>query len=437
MRPHGLRARVILAAAVAIVVAVVLLALAVPALLSRQLERSLDSSLRTRAADVARLAASSPDLVTERGALEGGGLLVQVVDRRGRLVARSGTLGIRVLPLGGPGRVALEARRASAADGTLGTDPIRLYAAPLGELGASEAAGGAVLVAGSTAETEATLADTRRLVLLVALLAAALGAALAAVLTRTALLPLTRLSSGARDIAATGDAARRLPTPPATDEIAELAATLNAMLASLERARESERRFVGDASHELRTPLTALRGNISYLAHHGADDAVLADLEADAARLSELLDDLLALAREDAAAPARGEPVDLAEVACAAADHGAGVDARHVTVQGERAALERAAGNLVRNARRHGRGTVTISTRRDGDRALLTVADEGPGLSGEEAEHAFERFWRGPTACGDGSGLGLAIVRAIAERHGGRVRVDGATFTVDLPASSD
>jgi signal transduction histidine kinase len=427
----------VLAAAVAIVAAVVLLALAVPALLSRQLERSLDTSLRARAADVARLAASSPDLVTERGALEGGGLLVQVVDRSGRLVARSGTLGIRVLPLAGPGRAALEGRRASTGDGTLGTEPVRLYAAPLGELGASEAAGGAVLVAGSTAETEATLADTRRLVLLVALLAAALGAALAALLTRTALRPLTRLSSGARDIAATGDAARRLPTPPATDEVGELAATLNAMLASLERAREAERRFVGDASHELRTPLTALSGNISYLARHGADDAVLADLEADAARLGELLDDLLALAREDAAAPARGEPVDLAEVARTAADPGAEIDARSVTVHGERAALERAAGNLVRNARRHGRGVVTISTRRDGDRALLTVADEGPGLLPEEAERAFERFWRGASARGDGSGLGLAIVRAIAQRHGGRVRVEGAAFTIDLPLPPD
>ena len=253
---------------------------------------------------------------------------MQVVDRRGRLVARSGTLGIRVLPLDGPGRAALARRRAGTGDLALGTEPIRVYAAPLGELGASDAAGGAVLVAGSTAETEATLSDTRRLVLLVALLAAALGAALAAVLTRAALRPLTRLSSGARDIAATGDAARRLPAPPATDEVAELAATLNAMLASLERARETERRFVGDASHELRTPLTALRGNISYLARHGADDALLADLEADAARLSELLDDLLALAREDAAAPARGEPVDLAEVARAAADPGARLDVR-------------------------------------------------------------------------------------------------------------
>jgi signal transduction histidine kinase len=426
---------VILAAAVAIVVAVVLLALAVPALLSRQLEDSLDSSLRARAADVARLAASSPGLVTERGALEGGGLLVQVVDRRGRIVARSGTLGIRVLPLDGPGRAALDERRAGVAAGRLGTEPVRIYAAPLGELGASDAAGGAVLVAGSTAETDSTLADTRRIVLLAALLTAALGAALAAVLTRTALRPLTRLSSGAREIAATGDASRRLPTPPSSDEVGELAATLNAMLISLERAREAERRFVGDASHELRTPLTALRGNISYLARHGADDALLADLEADATRLSELLDDLLALAREDAAAPARGEPLDLAEVARAAADPGAVVEAQSVVVEGERAALERAAGNLVRNARRHGQGTVTIRTRRDGDRALLSVADEGPGLPPEAAERAFERFWRGPSARGEGSGLGLAIVRAIAERHGGRVRVERAAFTIELPVA--
>ncbi|HET8951079.1 MAG TPA: HAMP domain-containing sensor histidine kinase [Solirubrobacteraceae bacterium] len=437
MKPLSLRARLIAAAAAAIVVAVVLLALAVPALLSRQLAGSLDDSLHARAVDVARLAAASPNLLTKPGSLEGGGLLVQVVDRRGRIVARSGALGVRVLPLEGPGRTALAARRADYGDGRLGAEPIRIYAAPLGELGASDAAGGAALVADSTAAIEDTLADTRRLVLLVALVAAALGAALAAALTRRALGPLTRLSSGAQDIAATGDAARRLPVPAAADEVAGLAGTLNAMLASLERARESERRFVGDASHELRTPLTALRGNIDYLARHERDDTVLAEVEHDAARLSELLDDLLALAREDAAAPARGEPLDLAEVARAAADTGTEVDAASVGVLGERPALERAAENLVRNAHHHGRGTVTVVVRREGDRALLTVADEGPGLSAEEAERAFERFWRGATARGQGSGLGLAIVRAIAERHGGRVTVDGARFTIDLPASQE
>ncbi|MEA2311077.1 MAG: two-component system, OmpR family, sensor kinase [Solirubrobacteraceae bacterium] len=442
MRPATLRARVVLAATVAIVVAVVLLALAVPALLERQLRGSLDSALQTRAADVARLAASTPDLLTEPGVLEGrlsgGSALVEVIDRRGRIVARSSDLGVRVLPDRTAQERALHARAVSYEDAELGSEPIRLYAAPLGELGGGAAAGGAVLVAGPTAPIADTVSRTRRLVLLAALAAAALGALLAAALTRRALGPLRRLSSGARAIERTGEPSARLPRPAADDEVGELAATLNAMLASLERAREAERRFVGDASHELRTPLTALRGNVSYLARHGADPAALADLEADAARMSALLDDLLALAREDAAAPVIGEPVDLAELArdAAAADENARASGPPALVSGERPALERAVGNLVRNARRHGPagGRIEIVTSADGAHARIAVADEGTGLTPEQAAHAFERFWRAPGAPEEGSGLGLAIVRAIAERHGGRVTVDGARFEIELPA---
>src|SRR6185295_173519 len=107
--------------------------------------------------------------------------------------------------------------------------------------------------------------------------------------------------------------------------------------------------------------------------------------------------------------------------------------------RGERAALERAAGNLVRNARRHGPpdGAITVTVSARDGRALLTVADEGDGLTAEAVEHAFERFWRGPDAPAPGSGLGLAIVRSIVERHGGSVRVDGARFTLDLPGAAD
>jgi signal transduction histidine kinase len=151
---------------------------------------------------------------------------------------------------------------------------------------------------------------------------------------------------------------------------------------------------------------------------------VIADIEAGAARLSELLDDLLALAREDAAAPVKGEPVRLADLA---EDP---VIERDVTVLGERPALERAVGNLVRNAHKHGRGRVTVTVGGDGEWAFVRVEDEGPGLSPAEAERAFERFYRGAGARGEGSGLGLAIVRSIAERHGGRVEVDGARFTL-------
>jgi signal transduction histidine kinase len=449
LRPKTLRIRIAAAAAAAIVVAVVVLGVAVVARLDDQLEGSLDRTLKERAVEVARLSASTPALLTQPGALEGrlGGsaLFVQVVDHRGRIVARSGGLGSRVLPEDAAARSALRDRRAAYGDDSLGTEPIRVYAAPLGELGQGAAAGGAVIVAGTTAESRDTLDTTRGFVVLVAVAAAILAALLAAVLARRALTPLARLSTGARAIARTGDASQRLSAPSDRDEVGALAETLNAMLASLERAREAERRFVGDASHELRTPLTALRGNVAYVTRHGADDAVLADIEADVARLNALLDDLLALAREDAAAPARGEPVDLVDVALEAAEADPGDNAvvqggrGSAVVEGERPALARAIGNLVVNARKHGPpdGRITITVTADHDRASVTVADEGPGLESDEAAHAFERFWRGPRAGGDGSGLGLAIVRAIAERHGGRVAVDGARFTIDLRRLTD
>jgi signal transduction histidine kinase len=104
-----------------------------------------------------------------------------------------------------------------------------------------------------------------------------------------------------------------------------------------------------------------------------------------------------------------------------------------VVVLGDRAALARALENLVENARLHGSGRITVETRASNGIATISVADEGAGLRADEAEHAFDRFWRGHSD-GGGSGLGLAIVRATAQRHGGDVRVSGARFTIELPA---
>jgi signal transduction histidine kinase len=182
---------------------------------------------------------------------------------------------------------------------------------------------------------------------------------------------------------------------------------------------------VADASHELRTPLTALRGNVEHLARHGASPELVADLQADAARLARLADDLLALSREEAASVPADE-VALHELAADAdADE---VETVPVVVRGDRDALARALSNLVENARRHGNGRVAVRVRAVDSRGRLEVEDEGPGVPDSEREHVFERFH------GQGSGLGLAIVRATAERHGGNVYVEGARFTIDLPA---
>jgi two-component system OmpR family sensor kinase len=418
----NLRLRTILAAAAATMLAVVVLGSAVDVLVTRHLRHELDRALRTRAIGGAQLAASAPALLTTAGALDapagGTQTLVEVVDRRQRIVARSLSLGGRVLP-GSLAREAISGGTSRYRTVSFAGDELRVYVAPL----ANVSGGGAVLVAASTADLSSTISTLQGLTIIAALLAAGVGAAAAALLMRGALQPLARLDRAAGEIGRTGDASRRLPDPHGADEVGRLATTLNAMLDSLERARESERRFLADASHELRTPLTALRGNVAHLARHGATPALVADLEADAERLARLADDLLTLSREEAAEPPRDD-VRLDTLARAAgADH---VDAESVTVAGDRAALERALANLVENARRHGRGEVSVTVRADGDRALVTVEDEGEGVHLLDRERVFERFY------GDGSGLGLAIVRATAERHGGRAYVEGPRFTIEL-----
>jgi signal transduction histidine kinase len=444
VRGRSLQLRSVVAAALGILIALVVVGAAISVLVARQLHHSLDHTLRQRAVSIAQLNASAPALLTTPGALDspvgGTQLIVEVLDARGRIVARSLSLGGRVLPTNATARSAIGRGRPGYANAELGQERIRVYAAPLAEFG-GPAAGGAVVVAASTHDLEETLASLHLFVFLAGFIAAALGAGVVALLMRRALRPLGRLASAATEIERTGDARRRLPQPSSVDEVGQLAGTLNAMLASLERAREGERRFVADASHELRTPLTALRGNVAYIARHGATAAVIAELEQDAERLARLADDLLVLSREETEASVPADEVYLDELATATAERDAAIEVvapEQVVVRGDRAALERALENLVQNGLRYGpaEGRITIDVESNDGLARVTVTDEGPGLQPYEAQRAFERFWRGRHGK-SGSGLGLAIVRATAERHGGRAYAEGARFTIELPALRD
>ncbi len=442
-RAPRLRTRVVAAAAVSIVAAVVVLGAAVQVLLARHLHDELDATLRDRAAQVAQLAATAPALLTSPTVLEASveprQLDVEVVDHRGRILGRSPALGGSTLHAGSLVAAAIHHGRSGYGDASLGGRNLRVYVAPLASLG-GPASGGAVIVASTTAEIESTLRESRTLIIASALAAALLVVPIAFVLTGRALRPLAALAAGAEVIERRGDPSLRLPagggerTP---DEVARLADTLNRMLAALERAREGERRFVADASHELRNPLAALRGNAEYLARHGADTEALADLREDAERLSRLVDELLALAREDAAALPQ-DPVRLDGLAQAAG--GGRVNVRiddPGLVRGDGQALQRALQNLISNAVRHGPadGPVDVSVTRAGAEVRLTVSDAGAGIPSELVGAATTRFWRGEDARSHpGSGLGLALVRATAERHGGRLEIDGARFSIVLPA---
>ncbi len=253
---------------------------------------------------------------------------------------------------------------------------------------------------------------------------------------------------------------RRVPEPGTHDEIARLAHTMNAMLDRLHDSSERQRRFVGDASHELRSPLTRMRSELEVdLAHPATADSAAThrSVLAEVATLQRLVDDLLLLARGDAGvlAAARSEPVDLDHVVDElvgplGAQGGVQVDRSAVLpvqVRGDRAQLRRAVGNLLDNALRHSRTGISVSlSQADGDHAVLTVADDGPGVPVDQRDKIFERFTRLDEArhgSDGGAGLGLAIARDIAERHGGSLTLDpaadygkGARFVLRLPTTS-
>ncbi len=447
--PHrGIALRLVAAACLASFTAVAVLCALSILLVRRELRDALDSDLRARALAVAELAISAPALLSAPDALDspasGRELEVEVLDARGRILARSLTLQSSPLPLD-----ALALARAAIARGATGYgdlsvagQPLRVFAAPIAAAG-GPAAGGAVLVASDTQDIAATLTHLR-LILLLAGLAVAVGATVAAVaLTSGALAPLRRLVSSAREIEQTADPSLRLPDTGTRDELGQLTGVLNRMLASLERARALERRFLADAAHELRTPITSLIGNAEYLARHGADPEALEDLRRDADRIGRLVEDLLMLERQAATGGAR-HPVALQELVQETVRRFAAGSERirlgalePVSVEGDAEALARALSNLIENAFVHGpaAGLVTVSLVRERASARLSVADAGSGPPAPEHERVFERFWRGEAAAGrPGSGLGLAIVAAIAAAHGGHVSVDGAEFTLELPA---
>ncbi len=230
MRLRSLRLRVALASAAGVFVAVAALGIAAQQVVDHELHTAQDRALRTQATNIARLSASAPALLTSPGALDapsgGQQLLVEVLDARRRIVARSSALGGRLLDDDAQVRAAIEHGRTAYARRALSGEPLRLFVAPLPDSG-GQARGGAVLVAATVGEIERTTERVRTLILLSAFAAAVLGALLAAALTGRGLAPLRRLTVAARGIERTGDPADRLP-PAHGGEVGELTQTLNA-----------------------------------------------------------------------------------------------------------------------------------------------------------------------------------------------------------------
>ena len=304
-------------------------------------------------------------------------------------------------------------------------------------------------------------------------LVAAVGAGI--VIIRRQLAPVSRVAATARDVADLeldrGEV--RLPThvlavdpAAAHTEVGQLATALNRMLERISDALAARhasetrvRQFVADASHELRTPLAAIRGYTELAQRHRDDmpDDVahaMGRVESEAARMTQLVEDMLLLARLDTGRPLQREAIDLSQLAVdAVADaHVAGPEHQWaldlpdepVVVTGDGARLQQVLVNLLANARTHTPAGTSVTTSLADDGAggtVLTVTDDGPGIPAEMQPEIFERFVRGDTSRSrrDGStGLGLAIVSAVVKAHHGSIdvrSVPGDTvFTVRLPA---
>jgi two-component system, OmpR family, sensor kinase len=238
--------------------------------------------------------------------------------------------------------------------------------------------------------------------------------------------------------------------------LAALARALVLLDHAVSEARTSEaamRTFLADASHELRTPVAALQATAERLLRdqpaRPARDTIEAQLARDSRRLGQLIDDLLNLARLDARERPHRQPVDLADLASAAvattpttgpAARVELIAAGPVLATGDRNALLRAIHNLLDNALAVA-DKVVVEVKQTPDGPTVSVTDNGAGVPADHRERIFEPFVRLARGPRHGTGLGLAIVRRTIESHGGTITCDpalsgGARFTLRLPADS-
>ena len=328
---------------------------------------------------------------------------------------------------------------------------------------------GTFVAAQNLGELERTLARLTFLFGLIGLALLILIATASRAVIKIGLRPLEDAEKTAGEIAAGNYSARMPETDPGT-EVGRLVSSLNSMLSRIEKSfaiqNESEnklRRFVADASHELRTPITAIRG-FSELHRQGAvtgekeTTKLIGRIENESKRMGSLVEDLLLLARLDQSREMDSKPVDINKVVEDAVISARAAGPNHpvefissndeIFTLGDEVRIHQVVANLLANARAHTPAgtpiTVSLSTTDAG--VEVTVADKGPGLSLEDQNRIFERFYRTDASRvrtgSDGSGLGLSIVDAVMRAHGGSVSVEsapgmGAVFTLLFPRRAE
>lgn len=438
--------RTTLGATAVVAIAFLIGGLGMTTYLQRTLEQGRQDTATSRAQDVASLVAAGK-LPSILNAPNDDTAAMQVVDASGRVVASTRNIEGEV-PMASMAPGTGTSSRTGVVSALDETTQFRIVTVPV----TSPSGPVAVYAATSLQPAAVAVNALRRILLAISPFALALVAATTWVVTGRALSPVEAIRAEVAEISA-GQLHRRVPESARHDEIGRLAETMNSMLSRIETSVDQQRRFVADASHELRTPLTSMRIHLEHALGTPATtnlNHLVHDMLHEQERVERLVDDLLYLARLDAAPADLARDVDLdelihAELAWRAKTDHDPIDyegSPGLRVHGNAQQLTRVLRNLLDNAERYRTHSLSVALAERPGRIELRVTDDGPGIPTADRERVFERFTRldqarthwGPDT---GTGLGLAIVHDIVTNHGGEVSIEnrlaGASFLVTLP----
>lgn len=427
--------------------------------LSNDIRDTTDSTLTTRAADIANALAqpgSSPIDVLEtssRAPLLLGGSEAQILDDSGKVLAASGTNRTPIVHVD-----AITTAKKGAFSFSSKTKPPQRYIV----VGTTSHGKQMAIAVRSDLQTRDEAIDRVERLLVFGSVPLVLLAGIAGwLIARAALRPVERMRSQVEGLP-DEEVAPILDVPRTRDEIAALATTMNDLMARVRRARQRERRFVAEAGHELRTPLAILQGELELANRPGRSAEELRETirvaQEEALRLGRLAEDLLLLARSDSEAlNLRRNQTDVAALVeqsiatLKRRDEGRSVAFEvhkdvNPTVDLDSDRFRQAIDNLIDNALRHAPEgtTVEVCIESRGPDVVFIVRDRGPGFPADFIERAMDRFAKPTTQHDGGAGLGLSIVRAVAEAHGGHAWVENrfgggaeAGISIPMPGRTD
>lgn len=383
--------------------------------------------------------------------------VVRILDVEGNLVASPFGREEDSLPLSEEGLAALESQQDWWDEGLVNDEPMLIYSRPVIQHGETLYF---VQVARSLTERNRTLQSLASTLLIAGLVTILAAFAIGWMLSGLTLRPIHRITQTAKAIGDERDFTRRVDYQGPQDEVGQLATTFNHMLASLqeayqkvERSLQMQRDFVADVSHELRTPLTTLRGNLGLLNRtpslpEDEETEIISDMVEESERLMRLVNDLLHLARADAARSLQSRPFDIYPVLEETVRDARLLDGERditlaapssLSILGDRDAFKQIILILLDNAIKHSGGEIEVNAANHEDHVEIRIQDHGRGISREELAHIFDRFHRGEKGSDvPGFGLGLPIAKSLIEGMNGRISMEsepsqGSTVILQLP----